>query len=135
MKRKSGLSLTLLRVSIGAFFVLLGLYGILPSVEESVFSLIPGYGYGFLEIIFGIVELVCGVIIIISLFTFLSKRVKVVTSLVIFIFWCLRVLIGRIVFRLPYLATFQGFELWLLVLAAEFVIGVALWIFYRNSDL
>jgi hypothetical protein len=135
MKRKGGLSLDLLRVSIGAFFVLLGLYGILPTVEESVFSLVPKQGYGVAEIFFGIVELVCGVLILLSMFTFLPKQVKQISSLLIFIFWCARVIISKFILELQYMATLDYFSQWLLVLAAQLVIAAALWIFYRNSDL
>jgi hypothetical protein len=135
MKARGGLSLDLLKISIGIFFVLLGFFGILRDVEESVFSLIPGQGYGFLEILFGIVELVCGIIIILGMFTFLPKRVKVVSSLLILIFWCARIIVSKIVFELAYMSSFGYFTQWLLVLAAQLVIAAALWIFYRNSDL
>jgi hypothetical protein len=135
MKARGGLSLDLLRISIAVFFVLLGFYGILPTVEESVFSLLPGLGYGVLEIIFGIVELVCGVLIFMSLFTFLPKRVKVISSLLIFIFWCARVIISKFIFELSRMSSIEYFSQWLLVLSAQLIIAAALWIFYRNSDL
>jgi hypothetical protein len=135
MKAKGGLSLDLLKISIGVFFCLLGLYGILPTVEESVFSLSKGAGWGALEIIFGCVELICGVLIIVSLFTFLPKKTKVISSLLIFVFWCARVLISKFIFELSSVNPFHDFAQWLLVLSAQFVIGASLWIFYRNSDL
>ena len=137
MKTKPGLSLDLLKISIGSFFILLGLFGILPTVEESVFSLLSGQGWGFLEIVFGVVELVCGVIIILSLFTFLPKRTKEVASLLILIFWCARVVIAKVVFGV--IVNNAGvwfvpdFAQWLLVLSAQLVIAASLWIFYRTS--
>ncbi len=135
MKRKSGLSLTLLRISIGVFFVLLGFYGILPSLDESVFSLSPGSAWSPLEIVFGVVELVCGIFIILSLFTFMTGRVKSTISLIVFIAWCARVIISKFVFSLMYGWIVSNFAVWLLVLSAELVIAATLWIFYRNSDL
>jgi hypothetical protein len=135
MKAKGGLSLDLLKISIGIFFCLLGLYGILPTVEESVFSLAKGSGWGALEIIFGCVELICGVLIIVSMFTFLPKRTKVVSSLLIFIFWSARVIISKFIFELSSANPFYDFSQWLLVLSAQLVIAASLWIFYRNSDL
>ncbi len=135
MKAKGGLSLDLLKISIGIFFCLLGLYGVLPTVEESVFSLLPGAGWGALEIVFGVVELICGVLIIVSLFTFLPKKTKVIVSLLIFIFWCARVVISKFILELSRMRPFDDFEQWLLVLSAQLVIAAALWIFYRNSDL
>jgi hypothetical protein len=135
MKARGGLSLNLLRISIAVFFVLLGFYGILPTLDESVFSLIPGQGWGPLEVVFGCVELVCGVLIILSLFTFMPKKTKVIVSLIIFITWCARVIISKLVFSFVNGWFFQSFAVWLLVLSAELVIAAALWIFYRNSDL
>jgi hypothetical protein len=135
MKARGGLALDLLRISIAVFFILLGFYGILPTIEESVFSLIPGQGWGVIEIFFGIVELVCGILILMSMFTILPKRVKVITSLLIFIFWCARVIISKFIFELSRMSSIEYFAQWLLVLAAQLVIAAALWIFYRNSDL
>jgi cell division protein FtsW (lipid II flippase) len=138
MKTKAGLSLNLLRISIGIFFVLLGLFGILPMIEESVFSLLPE-GWNIIpEIIFGCVELVCGVIILLSLFTFLPKKTKQISSLLILIFWCARVVISKIFFGVVINGAgiwfIPDFGQWLLVLSAQLVIAASLWIFYRTYD-
>lgn len=137
MKTKAGLSLTLLKISIGIFFILLGILGILP-VEESAFSLLPGAGWGVLEVIFGCVELICGVLIILSLFTFLTKRIKELVSLIILIFWCARVVISKVIFDLmlpnQFLPNFaEWFSQWLLIVSAQLLIAAALWVFYKAS--
>jgi hypothetical protein len=137
MKTKPGLSLDLLKISIGIFFVLLGLYGILPNVEESIFSLLPGEGWGFWEVIFGIVELACGVIIILSLLTFLPKKTKEIASLLILLFWCARILISKVILgiQLNNAGIWFGpdFAQWLLIVSAQLVIAATLWIFYITS--
>jgi hypothetical protein len=119
-----------LKISLGIFFIILGLVGILPNVQESVFSLTDAYLY--LEAIFGFVEIICGVFIIAGLFTFLSKKIKYRASLIILIFWGARIILSKFIWG--FVITSSGiqflpdFASWLLVLSCELIIASCLWI-------
>jgi hypothetical protein len=136
MKRKaasrkvSATPATLLKMSLGVFFILLGLMGVLPTVEESVFTLNNSYLY--LEVIFGIVEIACGVFIISSLFTFFTKKIKYTMSVLIFVFWAARIILSKIVWGFAITASgikfTPNFGTWLLILSCELIIAACLWI-------
>ena len=121
---------TLLRISIGGFFILLGLMGVLPTVEESVFSLTNTYLY--LEVVFGIVEIACGAFIISSMFTFFTKKIKYSMSSLILVFWGARIILSKIVWG--FAITSSGirftpdFGTCLLILSCELIIASCLWI-------
>lgn len=138
MKTKSGISLDLLKVMIGIFFVLLGIFGILPMIEEGDFSLRPsGQGGDVLEVLFGCAELVCGLLILLSLFTFFPKKIKELTSLLICLFWLGRIIIAKLVLGVQLhpagIFFLPDFGQWLLILSAQLLIAAALWLFYQNS--
>ena len=59
-----------LRIITGLFFVVLGILGILPSIEEGIFSL--NNNNILLEQLFGIIELICGVILLAALSVFMA---------------------------------------------------------------
>jgi hypothetical protein len=136
MKRKaasrkvSATPATLLKMSLGVFFILLGLMGVLPTVEESVFTLTNSYLY--LEVIFGIVEIACGVFIISSLLTFFTKKIKYTMSVLIFVFWAARIILSKIVWGFAITASgiqfTPNFGTWLLILSCELIIAACLWI-------
>jgi hypothetical protein len=125
-----------LKISIGIFFVLIGLMGVLPTVEESVFSLNNQYLY--LEVMFGIVEIACGAFILASLFTFFTKKVKHTMSLIILIFWAARIFLTKIIWG--FALTNSGiwfkptFGTWLLVLSCELIIASCLWINVKSYE-
>jgi hypothetical protein len=136
MKRKaasrkvSATPATLLKMSLGVFFILLGLMGVLPTVEESVFTLTNSYLY--LEVIFGIVEIACGVFIISSLLTFFTKKIKYTMSVLILVFWGARIILSKIVWGFGITASGIWFKpdfgTWLLILSCELIIAACLWI-------
>ncbi|MBN1799786.1 MAG: hypothetical protein JW822_14510 [Spirochaetales bacterium] len=121
---------TLLRISLGVFFILLGLMGVLPTVEESVFSLTNTFLY--LEVVFGIVEIACGVFIIASMFTFFTRKIKYTMSVLILVFWAARIILSKLVWG--FAITSSGiwfkpdFGAWLLILSCELIIATCLWI-------
>jgi hypothetical protein len=61
-----------LQTIVGIFFLLLGFMGVLPNVDEGIFAISNRY-IG-VEIIFGVVELFCGVIMIFGLFTVVYRK-------------------------------------------------------------
>jgi uncharacterized membrane protein HdeD (DUF308 family) len=61
------MSIKILRIFVAIFFLVLGITGILTSVDESIFSL--NNGNLTLEIVFGVVEILCGLVILLNLFS------------------------------------------------------------------
>lgn len=120
----------MIKLSLGIFFVLIGLFGILTNVEESVFSL--NNRSLSLEIIFGIVEFVCGAFIIISMFTVFTRKVKYSVSIIILILWLVRIVLSKFFFGIVvnksgifFRPTFSD---WLIVLSCELIIAACLWL-------
>ena len=69
---KSNFSVRILRLTLGAFFIILGIAGIFRELGESIFSLKSGYST--LEIIFGVAEIICGLVLFLGLFLFSDSR-------------------------------------------------------------
>lgn len=129
--------MNLVRISLGIFLTLLGIMGIVPNLDESVFSL--NNSYSALEVMFGIVELICGVFIIMSMFTMFSRKIKYQVSLIILIFWLARIGISKILFGFTVNANgiffYPNMAVWLLVLSCELIIAACLWmnyLYYRD---
>jgi hypothetical protein len=133
---KKVLPTALIKISLGIFFVLLGLMGILPTVEESVFTLTNKYF--FWEAIFGVVEIACGAFILISFFTFFTKKIKYSVSIIILIFWGARIFLSKIVWGFGITARgiwfWPDFATWILVLSCELVIASCLWMNVKSYE-
>lgn len=86
-------SIKLLRISLGVFFIVLGYYGILQNVNEGIFGLNnPSRSNNqTIEIIFGIVELICGILILSGLVTVRSKSTVYMGSMLVLLFWLARI--------------------------------------------
>jgi len=129
------ISIKLLRVTLGLFFLVLGIIGVIPRLQESVFTLNDTYG---LEIIFGIVELVCGIVLLSGLFPFVRKKMVSSASLVVLGFWLIRIILSKFVWGLSIgnggIIFHPVFSVWILVLSTELVIAAALYIVYRAYD-
>ena len=132
MPKKPVISLpqNMIKLSLGIFFVLIGLFGILTNVEESVFSL--NNRNLSLEIIFGIIEFVCGAFIIVSMFTVFTRKVKFTVSVIILILWLIRIVASKFFFGIVinksgifFRPTFSD---WLIVLSCELIIAACLWL-------
>lgn len=132
MKNKT--EITVLRVALSVFFIVLGVIGVIPRLQESVFSLNDNLG---LEIFFGIIEIVCGLILLAGLFSLMKKKVISLALMVILCFWLLRVFLSKLLWGLSFsnhgLIFRPSFSVWLLVLSAEIVIAAALYGVYRNE--
>jgi len=122
MPKKPSLLLpqNMIKLSLGIFFVLIGIFGIMPDTEESIFSLnnrnLP------LEVIFGVIELLCGAFIIISMFTFLTRKVKYTVSVVILVVWLLRIITSKFFYDL------HIDNQWLIEVSCELIIAACLWL-------
>jgi hypothetical protein len=123
----------MLRITLGLFFIVLGIIGVIPRVQESVFSLNENLG---LDIFFGLIELVCGIMFIPGIFFFMRRMVVSITSLVVRCFWTLRIILSKFLWGLSSanhrLILGPSFSVWLLVLCAEMVIGAAIYSVYTN---
>ncbi len=136
-KSSSPTPMNFIRISLGIFLVLLGILGIVPSLDESVFSLQNSYTS--LEVLFGVIELVCGLFILISLFTVFSRKIKYQVSIIIFVLWSARILISKLVFGFTVnsqgIFFYPNMGTWLLVLSCELIIASCLWMnltYYKN---
>ncbi len=124
---KMSLSTFFLRLFLGAFFIIIGLYGILPNVDESIFDI---YDVTSLEIIFGLIQLGCGLFLLSSCFMRLSERVTRTASLIVLIFWLIQTFLAEFVFGIDYnngIRFVDGFPNWLLFLSIYLVVAAALY--------
>lgn len=123
------------RIVLGAFFVFLGLWGILPNVDESVFTLVRGADMQWLEIVFGLVELACGLFLAASAFVHIPSRTMSNVSLLILVFWLLRIVISKVFFGLRFsdsgVTFIPVFSVWILVLCVELLIAACLWLLLK----
>jgi hypothetical protein len=119
------MSVKTLQTIIGAFFILLGLMGILPNVNEGIFS-INNNRLG-LEVVFGIVELFCGVIMIYGLFSNVRRSTVYKASMVVLIFWIARFIFSVIIWRMPSVFTLDTGLNWLLLISVELIIAAGVW--------
>ncbi len=129
------ISVKLLRLSLGLFFIILGIIGVIPRLQESIFSLNDNYS---LEILFGVVELVCGMLIILGLFTYLRKRAIAIASAVVLCFWIMRIVLSKFVWGLSIgnsgIFFHPSFSVWIIVLGVELVIAASLFVVYRAYE-
>ncbi len=123
-----------LQLTVAAFFLLLGIYGVLPDVQEGVFSLWDKNRP--LEIIFGLFELCSSLVLVAGLVVYTRRRALYLASLSIFVFWSARIVISKFVFGItvirgnPYFS--NGFPNWILMLTVESIILVAIFMINRR---
>ncbi len=123
-----------LQLTVAVFFLLLGVYGIIPDIQEGVFSLWDKNRA--LEVVFGLIELCSSLILVTGLFVYTRRRALYLASLSIFIFWSARIIISKLVFGITVvrgnLHFAGGFANWILMLTVELVILVAIYIINRR---
>lgn len=120
-----------LRLSLGLFFIMLGILGISPKHGESVFAIVTKYSN--LEMIFGIVEFICGLLLIMGLFTLMRRSTVKLASFVVLIFWVARIIFSKFIFGMVVKNSIyfkDGLATWLLVLFCELVIAAAIYVVY-----
>ncbi|MBU3917856.1 hypothetical protein KKA14_20205 [bacterium] len=123
-----------LQLTVAAFFLLLGIYGVVPDINEGVFSLWDKNRA--LEIVFGIIELCSSLVLIAGLVVYTRQKTLQLASLSILIFWSARIVISKFVFGItivrgnPYFT--NGFPNWILMLTVELIILVAIFIINRR---
>ncbi|MBN1649534.1 MAG: hypothetical protein JW874_15955 [Spirochaetales bacterium] len=124
----------LIKFSLGIFFLILGILGIVPSLEEGGFSL--NNKMLSLEVIFGVVELICGLFIIVSMFMVFTRKLKYRVAWIILVFWLARIFLSKIVWGFRVVSKgimiYPNLSTWLLVLSCELVIAACLWMNVRT---
>ncbi len=130
--RRTG-SFFLLQIAVGLFFLLMGLKGIINydsagSQVTRFFNDILGSNDSIINIIVSIGALVSGIIILGGLFIPLKNSTLMIATLVVFIFWALKIVYFYVANNLmePDLIT------WLQNLSLQFVILMSVWIINRK---
>ncbi|MBN2402829.1 MAG: hypothetical protein JXN64_10570 [Spirochaetes bacterium] len=120
------MSVKTLQAIVGAFFIILGIMGILPSVNEGIFSI--NNNRLVIEVIFGIVELFCGLIMLYGLFSHVRRHTIYKASMIVLIFWIARFVLSVFIWGFPsYITLSSGLNL-LLLISVELIIGSAVWL-------
>ena len=125
-----------LRFALGLFFVVLGVEGVLPDVQESIFTL-SDWDLT-LELVFGIVEIACGVLLILGLAMRKGSSAIRFASVLVLLLWLVRVVLTRFVWGLRIgggtVRFAPEFPVWLMVLAAELVVAAGLFVIARAYE-
>lgn len=130
--RKTG-SFFLLQIAVGLFFLLMGLQGIINydsygSQATRFVNDLFGNNNNIINIIVSIGALVSGVVILGGLFIPLKNSTLMIATLIVFIFWAIRIAYFYIANNLmePNLIT------WLQNLSLQFVVLMSVWIINRK---
>ena len=112
---------------------MLGFSGIIPQAGEGIFSL--SRDRTTLEIIFGLVEMACGIFLLLDAFKPIAKKTSITVLIVILVIWLARLVLVRFVqgidFRSSGMVFRPDFWSWLLAFATELVIAGGLWSLYK----
>lgn len=119
------MSVKTLQAIVGIFFLLLGFMGVLPNVDEGMFAI--SNHHVAVEMIFGIIELICGAILIIALFTFMRRKTIHLASLLVFWLWLAQILFSKFIWGLPAHSLASVLN-WLLVLSVEAIVASTVWL-------
>jgi hypothetical protein len=128
------MSVKLFQSIIGAFFIILGITGILPGVNEGVFSI--NNHRPDIEIVFGIAELFCGAVMLMGVFSFVRRATLYRAGMAVLVLWMARIIFSRLVWGLPSSGSTASILNWLLVLSVELIVASGSWLLavkYRRS--
>ncbi|MBN1699743.1 MAG: DoxX family membrane protein [Spirochaetales bacterium] len=127
-------SLLILRIMLAIFFIALGICGVSTRIDEDMFSMGGGTSIA-VEISFGVVEIICGIVLLLGVFFLKARKYTAITSLIIFIIWIIRIVITRFFQGFTKMTTsFENFMVWLLILSVELVIGAAIFVILKRYD-
>jgi hypothetical protein len=133
---KVGFVIRLLRLTLGLFFIALGVCGIFTELHASVFEFTTHYMA--LDVIFGIVELFCGILLVLGFFMFKESQAVFWGGFIAFIAWTIRIVLSKFIWGLTFMyngnINIPNFVIWLLILLAMVVIDLALLIVIRKYE-
>ncbi len=125
------MSIKILRLFVGIFFLVLGTTGILTSVDESIFSL--NNENLSLEIVFGVVEVLCGLVILLNLFSVKGNKSVTNASLIVLVFWVARIVLSKFIWgSIPDVNSARIYS-WTLDILTELVIAASVFALARNQ--
>ncbi|HOF01518.1 MAG TPA: hypothetical protein PK385_04470 [Spirochaetota bacterium] len=134
---RAGYSVKVLRVILGIFFIFLGIAGVSPDIGEGSFFQLSR-NHNDLEVIFGIVEIICGALLLLGLFLFLGTNVVKFAGVVVLIFWMIRIILTRFVWGINFISNGNinviNMLEWFLYLSCELLIFTAIWIVIQRYD-
>lgn len=123
----------LLQISVGIFFLLLGLQGVMHYNSDisglgRVLAKTFGGKVDYISITISILELISGVIILVGLFVPMKNSTLMIASLAVFVFWALRIAYFFFInnFMEPDLV------IWLQKLSLDCVVLMSVWIINRK---
>ncbi len=123
-------SIKLLRLALGFFFIVLGFLGVLTNIEEGMFTL--NNNNITLEVIFGVIEIICGLLLVFGLFAFRTQKAVYFGGLVVFFFWLTRILLTKFLWCFNFSNNSFSFVFrpnmynWFLTISCELVILAAI---------
>jgi len=133
--KKSFDNFLLLKISIALMFIAIGIVGItqynsdLSQFGRSVNKLF-GAENNLIPILFSVFQLVAGVVLLLTLFTTLSRNFVSLSLLIIFIVWAVSIVVTY--FTNSFLK--PDFVRWLANVSPQLVILSALWILFRSNE-
>lgn len=134
---KGGYSIKLLRILLGLFFIFLGIAGISPNIGEGSFFQLSER-YNSLEVLFGVIEIICGILLIMGLFLSFNYKAIYFGSLIVFICWIARIVLTRFIWGFNFIyqgnLNFTKFFLWLLYFSCELLVASAIWVVMQRYD-
>lgn len=128
-------SMFFLQLALALMFIAIGIVGITNyNSDLSQFGRSVGKMFGrsndVFPILFSIIQLIAGVLLVLSLFVGFPGRILPISLLVIFIFWAVSIAMSYFLDGL-----FEpDFLVWLSRVSPQLVILTALWIVYRQAD-
>ncbi|HOJ65244.1 MAG TPA: hypothetical protein PLE45_12580, partial [Spirochaetota bacterium] len=95
-------------------------------------------GYNSLEVVFGVIEIICGVLLIMGLFLSFNYKAIYFGSLIVFICWIARTVLTRFIWGINFIhkgnLNFPSFVIWLLYLSCELAIAASIWVVMQRYD-
>ncbi len=129
------INLFLFQLAVSSFFIVLGVMGVLPDVDEGVYSLRVAEWW--VEFAVGIAELLCAAILLYGLFASPQRKTLRTASNAILIFWIARVVYTRFLVPGSFSGSFSSlgaFLNWLLLMCTELIILLSIWLIARKYE-
>ncbi len=125
----------LIQLSIGFFFLMLGITGIIPQAGESIFGL--SRDRTTLEIVFGVVEVACGLFFLFDAIRSVPRKTSMMVLLVVLVLWAIRVVVSEFIQGIDLhssgIVFYPSFFGWFLVLSIDLVVASVLWFLYKSE--
>lgn len=124
-----------LRLTLGLFFVALGMTGILPQAGEGFFGLSKDRTA--MEVVFGVIELACGAFFLFDALASVPRKTSLTATLVVLVLWTARLVytlfIQGVVLRDSGISFRPDFWNWSLALTTDLVLLAVVWTLYRSE--